>query len=215
MEDVLTMCPLRRSRTNFIPISVWFAAGVGLLLAFALISNPFLAAILGPLAVLGYGGLAILLLVAYVRTAIQERTRKSYLAVGSIPLLTVVLVLSAPFVDTLVVYAQFATMLPRYSRIVDAVTQPPQPDAADQNQEARYIVDVGPPVRVAFPKDGIVDNWWGIVYDPTDAVAQAKGWEFDGGEQRFTAPQQVKALFGGDLVSCRHLYKHYYSCSFT
>jgi hypothetical protein len=55
----------------------------------------------------------------------------------------------------------------------------------------------------------------GVVYDPSDAVAQAKGWDFSTGKQTFTAPPGVKELFGGDTVACSHLYGHYYLCGFT
>jgi hypothetical protein len=96
--------------------------------------------------------------------------------------------------------------LPYYSRTVDVVTESPRPGVHRQAHDIEYIVDVGPPIRLAFPKDGIIDNWRGVVYDPTDVVARAQG---------FSAPAEITALFGGDLVSCRHLYRHYYFCGFT
>jgi hypothetical protein len=104
-------------------------------------------------------------------------------------------------------------MLPTYTRIVEALTKmsPPQGSSSKPADEIRYIVEKGPPVRVAFPKNGIIDNWWGVIYDPSDAVAQATGWNFETGRQEFTAPPKIRTLFGGDLVSCCRLY----SCTFT
>lgn len=73
-------------------------------------------------------------------------------------------------------------------------------------------VDRGPPLRVAFNPEGMLDNWSGIVFDPTGEVMQADGFDASG---RFRAPDRITKLFGGDLVSCRRLWGDYYDCSFT
>lgn len=75
-----------------------------------------------------------------------------------------------------------------------------------------YKIDSGPPVRFAFEPDGFLDNWSGIVYDPSGDVMLADGF---GSKGKFKAPDRVTKLFGGDLVSCRHLFGHYYRCGFT
>ena len=76
----------------------------------------------------------------------------------------------------------------------------------------QFEVDAGPPLRVAFPQPGgIIDNWEGVVWDPTDVVRSATGWR-DG---TYTASPVAKALFGGDLVACRHVIDHFYRCWFT
>jgi hypothetical protein len=206
-----------RAGTSVAPILIWFVAGIALLVAFELIENPFIAMMLLPVVALIYLAIAVVLLVGYVRIAIKERNKKSWTAVASIPGLVVVLMLIAPLITRLVVYAEFAAKLPAYTRIVDAVTKVPssREPLFQPADEVMYYVDKGPPVRVAFPKNGIIDNWWGIIYDPSDAVAQARGWNFDTGAQVFTAPPEIRTLFGGDLVSCWRLYRHYYSCSFT
>ncbi|MCP3869059.1 MAG: hypothetical protein GY703_13345 [Gammaproteobacteria bacterium] len=61
-------------------------------------------------------------------------------------------------------------------------------------------IDPGPPKRLVFSWGGIIDNWIGVVFDPTDGVAQ---------------PDRHKGLFGGDLVSCQRMTENYYICSFT
>ncbi len=59
----------------------------------------------------------------------------------------------------------------------------------------------------------MLDNWSGIIYDPTGDVMLARG--FDPVSGRFHAPDRITKLFEGDLVECRHLWSSYYSCSFT
>lgn len=76
-----------------------------------------------------------------------------------------------------------------------------------------YSVDAGPPVRVAFNPEGFLDNWSGVIYDPTGEVMRADGWDPASG--KFRAPDRITKIFGGDLVACRHLWGDYYDCSFT
>jgi hypothetical protein len=83
----------------------------------------------------------------------------------------------------------------------------------EEDGGVEYVVDAGPPVRVAFNPEGMLDNWSGIIFDPTGEVMMAKG--FDPATGKFAAPERVTKLFGGDLVSCRHLWARYYDCSFT
>lgn len=58
--------------------------------------------------------------------------------------------------------------------------------------------------RVAFYwSRGVTDNWLGLVYDPSDSLAQL---DLSRGQARY---------FGGDLISARHLNGHWYLCAFT
>lgn len=89
----------------------------------------------------------------------------------------------------------------------------PSPDSSfEEDGGVEYVVDAGPPVRVAFNPEGMLDNWSGIIFDPTGEVMLAKG--FDPKTGKFAAPSRVTKLFGGDLVGCRHLWGSYYDCSF-
>ena len=81
-----------------------------------------------------------------------------------------------------------------------------------EDRGVKYSVDRGPPVRVAFDGEGFLDNWSGIVFDPTGEVMKAHGFDARG---KFFAPDRITKLFGGDMVSCRHLWGNYYDCSFT
>ncbi|AKH41737.1 hypothetical protein WYH_00681 [Croceibacterium atlanticum] len=77
-----------------------------------------------------------------------------------------------------------------------------------------FMLDEGPPRRVAFPMPGgFLDNWSGVIYDPTGEVMLADGFDSETGE--FAAPERITKLFYGDIVSCRHMLGSFYNCSFT
>lgn len=73
-------------------------------------------------------------------------------------------------------------------------------------------VDAGPPIRVAFVWDGIIDNWYGPVYDPSGKVLEANKLKSNWEDPSLA---DIKKLFGGDMVGCRHLTGPWYFCSFT
>jgi hypothetical protein len=76
-----------------------------------------------------------------------------------------------------------------------------------------YIIDVGPPVRIAVPlPGGILDNWCGLVRDPTGLVMSPRSTipRGNGHETRF-----AWGLFGGVLVSCKPLGPPWYHCCFS
>jgi hypothetical protein len=94
-------------------------------------------------------------------------------------------------------YVRTAAEATSYSRAIDELERGAEPACVKRNE---CIIDRGPPNRIAFVWHGIVDNWVGIVYDPKDAVSDAKKYQ---------------GLFGGDLLSCTHLWAHYFLCAFT
>lgn len=100
-----------------------------------------------------------------------------------------------------------------YEAIIAKVRAHPKPSWFEEDGGVTYSVDLGPPIRVAFNPAGMLDNWSGIIYDPTGDVMLADG--FDPLSGKFAAPDRVTKLFYGDLVSCRHLWGSYYECSFT
>ncbi|HEY0325888.1 MAG TPA: hypothetical protein VGC46_07925 [Allosphingosinicella sp.] len=104
----------------------------------------------------------------------------------------------------------------RYETIIEnarrGVRSPSSASAFEESGGIAYIVDPGPPVRVAFNPEGLLDNWSGIVFDPTSEVMAADGWDETGA---FRAPARITQLFGGDLVRCRRLWDDFFSCSFT
>ena len=68
-------------------------------------------------------------------------------------------------------------------------------------------IDEGPPVRYAFYWErGVVDNWIGVVYDPTGNVMTAN---------RSNTDFEVVMLFGGTLYKCEQLDGDWFLCWFT
>ena len=100
-----------------------------------------------------------------------------------------------------------------YKAIIAKVRANPKPAWFQDDNGVTYSVDLGPPIRVAFNPAGMLDNWSGIIYDPTGDVMLADG--FDPKTGKFPAPDRVTKLFNGDLVSCRRSWSDYYDCSFT
>lgn len=105
---------------------------------------------------------------------------------------------------------RFDLMRPSYERRLQQIISAHEHGARGNANRPDYIIDRGPPVRVAFMwQSGVIDNWVGLVYDPTGVVMRANGSDGDIG----LGP--VRKLFGGDIVASRHLQDHWYLCSFT
>ena len=99
-------------------------------------------------------------------------------------------------------------------RLVEAGTFDGPAEGFQENNGITFMIDEGRPLRVAFlMPGGFLDNWSGVIYDPTGDVMLAHGWNAQTGV--FVAPERVTKLFYGDLVSCRHLSGKFYQCSFT
>jgi hypothetical protein len=83
------------------------------------------------------------------------------------------------------------------------------------NHSFDYCIDQGPPVRIAFVWGGHLDNWYGVVYDPTGKVLEATksgiSW-LSWNDHSFT---NVKKLFGSGLISAEHLTDSWYFCDFN
>lgn len=79
-----------------------------------------------------------------------------------------------------------------------------------------FLVDRGPPLRVAFHPRGILDSWTGIVFDPSRTLGHyvSQGPRRPGARSAIT-PDDLSGLFGGDLAGCRYLRDDYFLCRFT
>ncbi len=62
-------------------------------------------------------------------------------------------------------------------------------------------LDLGPPLRVAFVWGGFLDNWDGVIYDPSDTVQLEK--------------TKDRRIFGSDLFAVKNIEGHWYFCWFT
>ena len=202
---------------------VWAATGVLLALLQRLLWDALWVAAIVPL--IAYAAAGVVFLLAALGCAWRDRgephARRGFaLAVGILLVAGAALALGGGSLtaagDRALVRLRFERHRAAYERVVREVTAGAPRPGARPVAGPRYHVDSGPPVRVAFPQPGgIIDNWEGVVYDPTGEVRAARGWRFDRGRQEFTAPASVRTLFGGDLVGCRSLGGPWYICSFT
>jgi hypothetical protein len=79
-----------------------------------------------------------------------------------------------------------------------------------------YKIDNGSPVRVAFVwEGGIIDNWVGLVYDPSGEVMKANQFKGDWSNWNDPKLRKIKSLFGGDIQRTHHLSGDWYLCFFT
>lgn len=153
-----------------------------------------------------------------IRSARERREdRDRILDYGLAPTLALVTVLAS---WPVLVFGNFVGDLTRlgvnqshYGAIIAKAERDQQPAWFKDDNGVTYSVDVGPPLRIAFNPEGFLDNWSGIIYDPTGDVMLADG--FDPKTGKFAAPERITKLFDGDLVACRHLWGAYYSCTFT
>lgn len=82
-----------------------------------------------------------------------------------------------------------------------ALTGGPMPVGIDRIERS------GP--RTAFPTlNGMLGAWAGIVHDPTDRMAAARGW--NGGP----VATDIAAVFGSNTIWCQRLDSHWFHCQF-
>ncbi|WP_054310042.1 hypothetical protein [Mesorhizobium sp. 1M-11] len=87
----------------------------------------------------------------------------------------------------------------------------PAPTFYQKALGTQFIVDLGPPKRVAFPLfGGFGDNWRAVVHDPTGVVKRARFRNPGEG-----GPDDIEMMFGGQMVGCRLMVEDFYDCNFT
>ena len=165
-------------------------------------------------------GAGIWLAVLWRTRRASRRSSEVGLALA-MPLGALVLWLALPHItragDQFLFTQRFATLHARYEALVAEVrrTGAPSPQTWTTRGGIQFQVDSGPPVRVAFLQPGgILDNWEGVVYDPTGRVTTATGWRA-GVPGNYSAAPDVVGLFGGALVRCEPIEGAYYRCWFT
>ena len=95
------------------------------------------------------------------------------------------------------VYVKFYLDRPAYDAAVLEASQGHVPQCVTA-KTCSYQSDSN--ANLAFPWEGILDNWIGVIHDPSGGVMDA---------------ESAKGIFGGDLLGCEHLDGPYYLCSFT
>ena len=210
-----------KQRRPSLPYIIGAWAGLGLLMAARAWELSEALWILTPLVWLAYGIAGVSLCVLALWRARRGHWSRSLLVWAAVvPASLAALWVMVPRLEAAGSRRAFEQRLralqPRYEAIVARLAQ--LPDSAERGaiDGIGYVVDAGPPLRVAFPQPGgIIDNWEGVVHDPTGVVAQAQGWSYADGQQTFTAPPAVVRLFGGDLVDCVPVEGPFYRCWFT
>lgn len=186
---------------------------VGVFLYVVALNLPFvLAVIVGMFllpAVLAHIGFGLFLVCLFAFRHGDDWRKQGLLIVSPILVFGGLFVLSSVS-GYIVSWTAFMAKRPAYEAVIVSLERG---EAPRQTQALRYMAE-GDPLRVAFPGDGIADNWSGVIYDPTDQVRAARGWA-RGKPGRYTAPPRVREWFGGDLVACSHLAGHFYRCGFT
>lgn len=103
-----------------------------------------------------------------------------------------------------------------YEAVVARETETPSESGRRRTDGLHYVVDAGPPTRIAFVwPGGVIDNWCGAVYDPTGVVLRSSDFDGDWATLHEQVPPEVRKLFGGNLVSCSELDAPFYQCCFT
>ena len=162
--------------------------------------NPFLTLLLDLVALLVFLSLGI----TGTIVGIKQRSRKLLavtVAMGTISILVGLTPVGTIFSARCKLWREKE----RYQLVIDKLAA-----GADRTSVGHsVIVDDGPTLRVAFVWEGLIDNWYGAIYDPTGEVMKANTRNGSG----HTNP--VRHLFGGDLIHARHLGGNWYLCGFT
>ncbi len=164
-------------RHLLIGVVVWVTSGLTLVFFSGPLLYWFTLFLMFPVGI-GYALIGIgLLAVAATRAWLTRGAIPSLIALFAVPTFAAVIWLGAGSAlakagDSLVFRLRFAWLHLQYEQIVSTVTQVNRSSAHETHDGIRYDIDAGPPVRLAFPRPGgILDNWEGVVYDPSDRVA--------------------------------------------
>ena len=112
---------------------------------------------------------------------------------------------------------RFYRFKPTYSEIVDKLNSGKMPHEG-RHRKINYKSETDPVFRVAFSWGGMIDNWYGIVYDPSGNIMR-----FNDSDPRFPDQGQkddeelnkIRMIFGGVLYKVEKLSNHWYMCWFT
>lgn len=197
-------------------VLLWGA--VGLLIAFAtqiLFENFWIQAAFAPLAWAVAGAVMIVLRLWGLRRA--ETRRAALASAGAVVFVAVVVVGLSPFAAQLgaqmVENYRFGQHRAVYESIVAEVAAKQEEAGHHTRDGVPYLVDPGPPLRIAFPwPGGGVVGWCGAVYDPSGEVMRANDLLPDHSNWDEPRLAEIRALFGGNLTDCHPLADEYYVC---
>jgi hypothetical protein len=102
-----------------------------------------------------------------------------------------------------------------FEKVVEEIRRSPPLESGYLRKYEGCYVELGPPLRVAFSEGGLLDNWHGIVYDPTALVLKANLLKRDYSNRHDPAMKEVQGLFGGMMIRAVPLGGPWYRCYFT
>lgn len=115
---------------------------------------------------------------------------------------------------------RFQRLKPAYSEIIEKLSSGKIPNQGTYH-EIRYESETDPVFRVSFSWAGIVDNWYGIIYDPSGKIMRVNESDPRSKSQDPGAPKidkelgKIRMVFGGLLYKAEKLGDHWYLCWFT
>lgn len=194
-------------------------AWLGIGLALALFAQVLVESlwILSAVPVLVWAVSGLILLVLALWRGRQVEQRRSHLWLGIAVLLGLLLFLpAARFGSYVTPRIRFVVQRATYEAIVARASSVPPTRGLHDSGGIRYVVDLGPPLRIAFIwPGGLIDNWCGAVHDPSGVVMRSSAFDGEWATWHDQVPTSVIELFGGDLVHCEVLAAPYYHCCFT
>lgn len=168
-----------------------------------------------PLFLWTVAGLAILVVASW-RARNPDQRHKHLLIALAVILGGLVFVPIATIGNSITTKVRFSLQRAGYDQVVAREGATTPEPGFRESSGLHYVVDVGPPTRIAFIwPGGIIDNWCGAVYDPTGVVMRSNDFNGDWSSWHDHVPSEVIKLFGGDLVHCEELDAPYYHCCFT
>ncbi|MDA7681281.1 hypothetical protein N8603_02730 [Verrucomicrobiales bacterium] len=124
---------------------------------------------------------------------------------------------STNFVKDLGLKLRFHRLKPKYSEIVKNLNSETIP-LEGTHLGINYKSETDPIFRVSFSWDGITDNWYGIVYDPSGKIMRCNESDPrfpDKGPKDDVELGNIRMIFGGLLYKADRLGGHWYLCWFT
>lgn len=203
-----------KEQANAVMIIIWILIGLSFVFFFPTEDDPFgMVTIIFSLIYLLLG---ILLFFSLSWNLYKTKTKGSLILLSSFIITAIIFLVSIePLERKGSEYRRensFNQNLPIYEEIVAQAEKDKKSIENTSYKGVFYQVEATENVRVAFPLRGILDNWEAIVYDPTGEVLKAEGFTENG---KFSAPDNLKKIFGGDLVFCKNIQGNYYRCWFT
>jgi len=115
---------------------------------------------------------------------------------------------------------RFQRLKPAYSEIIEKINSG-EMTGEGTHLGIRYESETDPVLRVSFSWGGIIDNWYGIIYDPSGKIMRINESDFKFTDQDPGTPKddkelgKIRMVFGGVLYKAERLGDHWYLCWFT